>query len=148
MCPRIRSTRSVLNVPAGAQVPASLIGASDKVKGWAKENETPIRQLARLSSFDIAAEKPSGAVTIASGEETIALEVQEFITLSDEVARLDKEMAKLGKDIEGTEKKLSNENFVAKAPPEIVEENRERITEWTATLAKLRSAREQLAALS
>ncbi|MAN73903.1 MAG: valine--tRNA ligase [Henriciella sp.] len=144
----IRSTRSVLNVPAGAQVPASLIGASDKVKGWAKENETPIRQLARLSSFDIAAEKPSGAVTIASGEETIALEVQEFITLSDEVARLDKEMAKLGKDIEGTEKKLSNENFVAKAPPEIVEENRERITEWTATLAKLRSAREQLAALS
>ncbi len=144
----IRSTRAVLNVPAGAQVAASLIGASDKVKGWAKENETPIRQLARLSAFDIAAEKPAGAVTIASGEETIALEVQEFITLSDEVARLDKEMAKLSKDIEGTEKKLSNENFVSKAPPEIVEENRERITEWTATLAKLRSARDQLADLS
>ena len=144
----IRSTRAVLNVPAGAQVAASLIGASDKVRGWAKENETPIRQLARLSAFDIAAEKPAGAVTIASGEETIALEVQEFITLSDEVARLDKEMAKLSKDIEGTEKKLSNENFVSKAPPEIVEENRERITEWTATLAKLRSARDQLADLS
>ena len=118
------------------------------MKGWAKDNETPIRQLARLSAFDIAAEKPAGAVTIASGEETIALEVQEFITLSDEVARLDKEMAKLSKDIEGTEKKLSNENFVSKAPPEIVEENRERITEWTATLAKLRSARDQLADLS
>ena len=144
----IRSTRSVLNVPAGAQVPASLIGASDTVKGWAKANETPVKQLARLSSFNIAAEKPAGAVTIASGEETIALEVQEFITLSDEVARLDKEMAKLGKDIEGTEKKLSNENFVAKAPPEIVEENRERIVEWTATLGKLRSARDQLAGLS
>ena len=144
----IRSTRSVLNVPAGAQVPASLIGASETVKGWAKANETPIRQLARLSSFNIAAEKPAGAVTIASGEETIALEVQEFITLADEVARLDKEMAKLGKDIEGTEKKLANENFVAKAPPEIVEENRERITEWTATLGKLRSARDQLAGLS
>ncbi|MCZ4297804.1 valine--tRNA ligase [Henriciella marina] len=144
----IRSTRAVLNVPAGAQVAASLIGASDKVKGWAKENETPIRQLARLSAFDIAAEKPAGAVTIASGEETIALEVQEFITLSDEVARLDKEMTKLSKDIEGTEKKLSNQNFVSKAPPEIVEENRERITEWTATLAKLRSARDQLADLS
>ena len=143
----IRSTRSVLNVPAGAQVPASLIGASDQVQAWARHNETPIKQLARLSVFDIAAEKPAGAVTIASGDETIALEVQEFITLSDEVARLDKEMAKLDKDIVGTEKKLSNENFVAKAPPEIVEENRERVTEWTATLAKLRSAREQLAAL-
>ena len=144
----IRSTRAVLNVPAGAQVAASLIGASDKVRGWAKENETPIRQLARLSAFEVAAEKPAGAVTIASGEETIALEVQEFITLSDEVARLDKEMAKLSKDIQGTEKKLSNQNFVSKAPPEIVEENRERITEWTATLAKLRSARDQLADLS
>jgi valyl-tRNA synthetase len=144
----IRSTRAVLNVPAGAQVPASLIGASDTVKVWAKDNETPIRQLARLSSFTVAPEKPAGAVTIASGEETIALEVQEFITLSDEVARLDKEMAKLDKDIIGTEKKLSNENFVSKAPPEIVEENRERVAEWTAALAKLRSAREQLAALN
>ncbi|WP_084419254.1 valine--tRNA ligase [Henriciella litoralis] len=141
----IRSTRSVLNVPAGAQVPASLIGATDKVKGWAAANETAIRQLARLSSFSVTEDKPAGAVTIASGEETIALDVQEFITPADEITRLDKEMAKLQKDIDGTERKLSNENFVSKAPPEIVEENRERITEWSATLAKLSSARAQLA---
>ncbi|MEE2877749.1 MAG: valine--tRNA ligase [Pseudomonadota bacterium] len=143
----IRSTRSVLNVPAGAQIAASLIGASDKVKAWAAANETAIRQLARLGSFSIADEKPARAVTIASGEETIALEVEEFITPADEIARLDKEIAKLEKDITGTEKKLSNENFVAKAPPEIVEENRERVIEWTATLAKLTSAREQLSAM-
>ena len=67
---------------------------------------------------------------------------------ADEIARLDKEIAKLEKDITGTEKKLSNENFVAKAPPEIVGENRERIREWTATLAKLSSAREQLKDIS
>ena len=140
----IRSTRSVLNVPAGAQISASLIGASDTVKGWAAANETPIKQLARLGSFTVADEKPARAVTIASGDETIALEVEEFITPADEIARLDKEIAKLEKDITGTEKKLSNENFVSKAPPEIVEENRERIREWTATLAKLTSARDQL----
>ena len=144
----IRSTRSVLNVPAGAQISASLIGASDKVKAWAQENATPIKQLARLASFTVINDKPMRAVTIASGEETIALEVEEFITPADEIARLDKEMAKLQKDITGTEKKLSNENFVAKAPPEIVAENRERVTEWTATLAKLASARDQLASLN
>ena len=144
----IRSTRSVLNVPAGAQISASLIGASDTVKAWATENETPIKQLARLGSFAIADDKPARAVTIASGDETIALEVEEFITPADEIARLEKEIAKLEKDITGTEKKLSNENFVAKAPPEIVEENRERIREWTVTLAKLTSAREQLEAIS
>ncbi len=144
----IRSTRSVLNVPAGAQISASLIDASDKVKGWAAANEVPIRQLARLGSFAIADVKPARSVTIASGEDSIALEVEEFITPADEIARLDKEIAKLEKDITGTEKKLSNENFVAKAPPEIVEENRERIREWTATLAKLSSAREQLKDIS
>ncbi|MEQ8559720.1 MAG: valine--tRNA ligase [Henriciella sp.] len=144
----IRSTRSVLNVPAGAQIAASLIGASETVKAWATENETPIKQLARLGSFTVADDKPARAVTIASGDETIALEVEEFITASDEIARLDKEIGKLQKDITGTEKKLSNENFVSKAPPEIVEENRERIREWTATLAKLTSAREQLEAIS
>ena len=144
----IRSTRSVLNVPAGAQVPASLIGASANVKGWASANETAIRQLARLSAFGLSEDKPARSVTIASGEDTIALEVEEFITPADEIARLDKEMAKLSKDIEGTERKLSNEAFVSKAPPEIVEENRERIIEWSATLAKLSSAREQLASIS
>ena len=144
----IRSTRSVLNVPAGAQISASLIDASDKVKGWAAANEVPIRQLARLGSFAIADVKPARSVTIAAGEDSIALEVEEFITPADEIARLDKEIAKLEKDITGTEKKLSNENFVAKAPPEIVEENRERIREWTATLAKLSSAREQLKDIS
>ncbi|WP_300381622.1 valine--tRNA ligase [Henriciella sp.] len=144
----IRSTRAVLNVPAGSQVPAALVGASETVKGWAKENETPIRQLARLSELKLLDEKPARAVTIASGEETIALEILEFIDPAAEIARLDKEMAKLEKDIGGTEKKLANENFVAKAPPEIVEENRERIRDWSATLAKLTSAREQLASLS
>ncbi|MEM5517675.1 valine--tRNA ligase [Henriciella sp. AS95] len=144
----IRSTRSVLNVPAGSQIAASLIGASDKVKGWASENETAIKQMARLSAFAIADDKPAGAVTIASGDETIALEVEEFITPADEIARLDKEMAKLDKDITGTEKKLQNENFVSKAPPEIVEENRERVVEWKATLAKLASARDQLASIA
>ncbi len=143
----IRSTRSVLNVPAGAQIAASLIGASDKVQNWASANETAINQMARLSGFSLATEKPARSVTIASGEETIALEVEEFITPADEIARLDKEIAKLQKDIDGTERKLANENFVAKAPPEIVEENRERITEWSATLAKLASAREQLASI-
>jgi valyl-tRNA synthetase len=144
----IRSTRSVLNVPAGAQISASLIGAADKVKGWADANETAIRQMARLSEFAIAADKPARSVTIASGDETIALQVEVFITPADEIGRLDKEMAKLEKDIVGTERKLQNENFVSKAPPEIVEENRERVVEWKATLAKLRSAREQLAAIS
>ena len=115
-----------------------------QMKAWATENETPIKQLARLGSFAIAEDKPSRAVTIASGDETIALEVEEFITASDEIARLDKEIAKLDKDITGTEKKLSNENFVAKAPPAVIEQEQKRVADFGTTLARLR---EQLARL-
>jgi valyl-tRNA synthetase len=42
---------------------------------------------------------------------------------------------------------LSNENFVSRAPAEIVEENRERIVDWTARREKLKAARKGLEGL-
>ena len=58
---------------------------------------------------------------------TLALPVAEFIDLAAETARLAKEIAALAADIERTAKKLANPDFVARAPEEVVEENRERL---------------------
>ncbi|MBT7146352.1 MAG: hypothetical protein HN893_05540, partial [Rhodospirillales bacterium] len=55
-------------------------------------------------------------------------------------ARLEKEIAKLDSDIDKFTKKLGNEKFVAKAPPEVVETERERLNEANATREKVAEA--------
>ena len=64
--------------------------------------------------------------------------------LEKRLQRLDKESAKTKADIGKSEAKLANEKFVAKAPPEVVETERQRVAEHTATLDKLKKARQRL----
>jgi valyl-tRNA synthetase len=71
---------------------------------------------------------------------TFALPVAEFIDLAAERARLAKEIAGHALDIEKTARKLANPDFVARAPEEVVEENRERLAEAEAAKAKLEGA--------
>jgi valyl-tRNA synthetase len=67
------------------------------------------------------------------------------IDVAAEKARLGKEAARLDEQITKATAKLSNEAFVAKAPPAVIEQERKRIAEFSATLGKLR---DQLARLA
>ncbi len=67
-----------------------------------------------------------------------------LIDLGAELARLEKEVGRLKGDIAGIDKKLANQQFVAKAPPEVVEEQHERRAAAEAALAKLGDALGQL----
>jgi valyl-tRNA synthetase len=77
---------------------------------------------------------------------TLALPVAEFIDIAAERARLTKEVGSLSSDIERTQKKLANPDFVARAPEEVVEENRERLEDAQAARAKLQAALDRLGA--
>jgi valyl-tRNA synthetase len=66
------------------------------------------------------------------------------IDIGAEKARLTKELGKLEADIAGTMRKLSNPDFVAKAPEEVIEENRERVADAQARQAKIRDALSRL----
>ena len=70
-----------------------------------------------------------------------------FIDLAAERARLGKEVATLASDIERTAKKLDNADFIARAPEEVVEENRERLADAQAAKAKLEAALSLLGAV-
>ena len=78
------------------------------------------------SSCTLAETPPKGAVRIVLDEATACLDVAALIDLKAEIARLEKEIARHKGDIAGIEKKLSNEQFVAKAPPEVIEEQHTR----------------------
>ena len=63
------------------------------------------------------------------------------------IERIKREIAKLDDEINKVKKKLGNENFISRAPVEVVEENRERLANFNQTREKLKEALERLAAL-
>ncbi len=143
----IRSVRSDVNVPAGARVPVRLIGASQDTAQRVADNAGLITRLARLDDISLAQVAPNGAVRFVVDEVTVALEVADLIDRDAEINRLDKQLGKLDSEGAGLEKRLGNDAFIAKAPAEVVREQRQRLEEVQAARVKLSQARAQLAEL-
>ena len=136
----VRSVRSETNVPAGAKIPLLLVGASKTTRARAEHHEDTIARLARLDGISFAKAPPKGAAQIVLGETTAALPLAGVIDMDAERARLSREMEKCLAEIAKVDAKLGNANFVAKAPPEVVEENHERRAAFEAILLKLQAA--------
>ena len=143
---RIRTVRSEMNVPAGAKIPLILKGASDETQARVQTHRALISRLARLSDINVADEAPAGSIQDVVGEATIILPLADVIDLDQEKARLKKEIDKVAVEIVKIDKKLSNQGFIAKAPPEVVEENRERKKDAEQVQAKLADALARLEA--
>ncbi|MDI7774788.1 valine--tRNA ligase [Asticcacaulis sp. EMRT-3] len=143
----IRSIRSEMNVPGSARSPLILTGASDVTRSRVATHEDLILFLGRLSEVRLADSAPAGAVPFVSGEATAHLAIVEFIDLKAEEARLIKGIAEFDKTIMVTSKKLDNPDFVARAPEEVIVENRERLSEAQDGKAKLSAAYERLKAV-
>src|SRR5579883_685995 len=143
----IRSVRAEMNVPAAAQIPLVLVNASPDAMARAKAWGETVKRLARLSEISFAAEVPRQSVQVIVRKTLAALPLQGIIDLDAEKARLTKEIAKLSGEAQKIEAKLNNADFVARAPEEIVEENRERLAEALSRVEKLGVARARLAHL-
>jgi valyl-tRNA synthetase len=136
----VRSLRSEMNVPAGARVPLVLCGASLATRARAERHGDTLLRLARLDRIDHAETPPKGSAQFVLDETTVALPLAGVIDMAAEKARLAKEIAKAEDEIRKVEGRLANKAFVDKAPPEIVEENRERIAAFGETVTRLRAA--------
>src|SRR6185437_9868552 len=129
-----RSVRSELNVPNSARPPLLVTEAGPREQRVLAENAEAIRRI-----LGVAAIRADGAA--------FALPVADFIDLAAERARLTKEVAALSGEIDKTAKKLANPDFVARAPEEVVEENRERLAEAEAAKSRLEAALRRLQGL-
>jgi valyl-tRNA synthetase len=135
-----RSVRAELNVPPASRPQLLVVEADPRQRAILQANAPAIAQMLRVSglAFDGAAE--AGAVPYIAEGAAFALPVAEFIDLAAERARLSKEVATLGADIARTAGKLANPDFIARAPEEVVDENRERLAEAEAAQARLQAA--------
>ena len=103
-----------------------------------------MQRLARVADISFADTAPQGAVQLVVRGEVAALPLKGVIDLAAERARLAKEMAKADADIARVDAKLGNANFVARAPEEVVEEEKEKREEAQARKAKIAEALERL----
>jgi valyl-tRNA synthetase len=139
-----RSVRQELNVPPSARPPLLVVEASSEQRGVLEGAAALVAQLLRVSEVRFDGAAPAGAIPYVVSGATLALPVAEFIDLAAERARLTKETAALDGEAQKLRKKLDNPDFVARAPEEVVEENRERLVDAETAKAKLEAALRRL----
>ncbi len=142
----LRNIRGEMNiaykVALGQGVPVHVAVADGATLALLQGGED--RRVARLTNVDrlqlhlaLATPRvPQSAVGVGAGFE-VRVPLAGVIDVAAETARIDKELAKVAADLEGIEKKLSNPNFVARAPAEVVEKDRARADELRSTRQKL-----------
>jgi valyl-tRNA synthetase len=122
----IRSVRAEMNVPAGAQVPLVLVGASGATLERAERMSETLKRLARLTTIEISSQAPAQSAQVLVRGEVAALPLGGVIDIAAERARLTREADRLRGDVAKVDQKLGNADFLARAPEEVVEEQRER----------------------
>jgi valyl-tRNA synthetase len=138
----IRSLRAEMNLTAA--VPLVLAGASKETQGRAERWAEFIKRLARVSEISSAASAPQGSAQLVVRGEVAALPLIGVIDIAAERARLAKELAKADTDIARVDAKLGNEKFVANAPEEIIEGEREKRQEAVGRKGKIAEALDRL----
>jgi len=140
----IRAVRVEMNIPPGASLPLVLAGVSPETAERARRWSEFVQRLARVGEISFAPTPPPGAVQLVVRGEVTALPLKGVIDLTAERARLAKEMAKCDADIARVEAKLGNPNFVARAPEEVVEEEKEKREEAQMRKVKIAEALQRL----
>jgi valyl-tRNA synthetase len=141
----VRSVRSEMNVPPAAKIALVLKDAAAASKATLAANHDVILTLARLSSAGVADTLPKGSAQFVLGEATVGLPLGDVIDFAKERTRLEKELKKAEEEIGRIDSKLANEQFVSRAPEDVLTEQREKRAEYAATAARLKEAVARLA---
>jgi valyl-tRNA synthetase len=122
----VRSVRAEMNVPASAKLQMVVTGAGEDTLARLVAGTSLITRLARLEEISPQTEVPGESAQFVVGSATYALPLAGVIDIAVEKARLEKEVGKLDGEVSQIDKKLGNEQFVAKAPEEVIEEQKAR----------------------
>jgi valyl-tRNA synthetase len=137
----VRSVRTEMNVPPAALAPVLLRDASGETMARAERWLEAIRRLARASEVRaLEGPMPAESAQVVLDEATVVLPLSGLIDLVAERKRLTAARDKALAEAKKVAQKLANADFVARAKPEVVEENRERLAAFEAEAARLAAA--------
>ena len=142
----VRAVRAEMNVAPSIKAPVLLRDAAPETLARGARWIEAIARMARASEIGPAmGEIGRGSAQIVLDEATIIIPLLGLIDLDAERARLLKDRARAAKDIDTARRKLENADFVARAKPEVVEENRERVATGEAEIIRLDAALARIA---
>ncbi|GAB3031543.1 valine--tRNA ligase [Oleiagrimonas citrea] len=144
----MRKIRAEMNIAPGKTIPLLLADGDANDRARAAKFATQIAFLGRAETptwLDANAEEPAAAVAVV-GNLRVLIPLAGLIDLDAEKARLEKEIARIGKEIAKCEGKLGNARFVDNAPAEVVEQERQRLADWSAQRDALREQAQRLGA--
>ena len=143
----VRQIRNDAGAPMSKPVKMLIKVDNDEIKHIFETNRDYIDRFCHPAelTIDEAVEAPKLAMSGILAGATVYIPMAELVDLEEEKAKVAKEIKKLEQEVQRSEKKLGNEKFVQNAPEAVVEEERQKATEWQ---QKLAAAKERLTSLT
>ena len=134
----IRNLRSARQIPPGNQVNIHIAGHSESDREFAALTRVPLTRLAKVRTLELVDGEiaPVGSTQVV-GNLSITLPFENDAERKAETKRLQKEIDRLNSELERSLKKLNNENFVSRAPDDVVAKERDRRVTYESQLNTL-----------
>ncbi|PBS12020.1 valine--tRNA ligase [Lysobacteraceae bacterium NML93-0792] len=142
MVTALRRVRSELGVSPGKQVPLLVQAGSEATRNRLQRFDSQLRFLNRLEGIEIIDGDPPPAAAGLVGDLKLFVPLEGLVDLDAERARLDKELARIGAEKDKSAAKLAK--FSDKVPAAVVDQERQRLADWTAQYEALTAQRARL----
>jgi valyl-tRNA synthetase len=141
----IRGIRAEYGIPPGQAVRAAVSGESAATVAAIEHERGTITRLAKLSQMTLgeSRERVGGHAVLSDGS-AVFVPLGDAIDVGRECSRLGTEVDRLARLVQSQEQKLGNEQFVARAPTDVVERERQKLTTWKEQREVLARKRELL----
>ena len=142
----VRTIRNEMNTGMAKAVDLYLEVTNPQIETMLKENAAYLERFCHPGSLQIGKnlETPEQVVTQTTPHVKVMMPLLGLIKVEDEIKRLENEADKLAQEVQRVEKKLSNQNFVSKAPADIVNQEKEKGASYQKQLQTVRNQIEQL----
>ena len=139
---KIRNVRGEMNIPPDKKASVVFKTSDQGITAIIKRETVHIQALARVETvtIDPAYEPDNTDASAVLRDVEIYIPLKGLIDVEKEKARLAKEIAKVQEDFDRVEKKLSNENFIGKAPEAVIEKEKQKKDEFSEILSKLKES--------
>jgi len=144
MVSALRRIRSELGVSPAKQISLLLQGGTQADCARLGRFDSQLRFLNRIEKIDVLAGEPPAAAAGLVGEMNLFVPLAGLVDLGAERARLDKELKRVEGELAKSTNKLASETFVQNAPAAVVEQERQRLADWTAQRDALAAQRGRL----
>lgn len=140
----VRNIRGEYNMPPKSMIKAYVKTDDEKIINTVRNNENNIKKLSRLEELKFTDKEMEKSATNVSTGFIIYIPIEGIVDVGAEIARLQKDRKSAIKDYELYGKKLQNENYLKKAPREVIKKDTDKFEESREILSKIDESIERL----